>query len=85
MANEWEPQAGDSDKPSIRQVLHAATGDRDAEAEALAERAGDDVSADEAKTAVRRAHGDVPNDDTADDSDVATARDAEAAHEERTR
>ena len=38
-----------------RQALHAATGDRDAEAEALADRAGDDVDADAAKVAVQRA------------------------------
>ncbi len=43
------------DEPSLRQRLHAATGDRDAEAKALADRA--DVDPDAARTAVNRAHG----------------------------
>jgi len=48
------------DKPSLRQRLHAATGDRDAEAEAVADRAadeGEDVSERDAKIAVQRARG----------------------------
>ncbi len=43
--------------PSLRQRLHAATGDRDAEAEALADEAGGDVDTDDAKVAVQQAHG----------------------------
>ena len=44
------------ERASLRQVLHAATGDRDAEAEALAdETPGVDV--DDAKVAVQKAHG----------------------------
>lgn len=46
------------DSPSLRQRLHAATGDRDAEAKALADRA-DDIELDEAEQAVRDAHGDT--------------------------
>ena len=44
----------------IRQLLHAATGDRDAEARSLADRADDDVDEDAARDAVARAHGDRP-------------------------
>jgi hypothetical protein len=44
----------------IRQLLHAATGDRDAEARALADRADDDVDENAARDAVARAHGDRP-------------------------
>ena len=44
-----------TDRPSIRQWLHAATGDRDAEARALAARAG--ISLYAARKAVNRAHG----------------------------
>jgi hypothetical protein len=73
-----------SDK--LRQAVHAATGDRDAEAEALADRAGDDVDADAAKVAVQRAHGDRPDPDaTPSKSDLADPDDAEQAAEEQPR
>jgi len=69
------------DDPSLRQRLHAATGDREAEAEALADRAGDDVDVEAAKVAVNRAHGHAPEDvDT--DSELASPDDAEEAAEE---
>jgi hypothetical protein len=65
------------DTPSVRQLLHAATGDRDAEAKALADRAPDDVSEDDAKLAVELAHGDVHG-DAKPERDVASPEDAEA-------
>jgi hypothetical protein len=49
----------EADSPSLEQRLASAMGDRHAEAIALARRAGDAVGADEAKTAVREAHGDI--------------------------
>ncbi len=69
------------DDPSLRQKLHAATGDRDAEAEALADRSGDDVTVEDAKVAVNRAHGESV-DRVHTDSELASpadARDAAAA------
>lgn len=77
------------DSPSLRQQLHAATGDRRKEAEALADRSGDDVDVDEAEVAVRRAHGDIDTDLESDPkrraaaSDLANAIDAEHVHEEQ--
>lgn len=59
----------------IRQLLHAATGDRDAEAAALSDQA--DVSPDDARAAVRRTHGDVSDDGVPTERDVATPSDAE--------
>jgi hypothetical protein len=59
---------------SVRQVLHAATGDRDAEAEALAdENPGVDV--DDAKVAVQKAHGESVE-GSIPDHDVARSEDA---------
>jgi hypothetical protein len=75
MSNENE-----SDDPSLRQRLHAATGDRDAEAEALADRAGDDVDVDDAKKAVNRAHGESIEDVDTDDA-LASPEDAARAAE----
>ena len=57
--NDRDASVTDSDVPSLRQRLASATGDRHAEAKALAERAGDDVADDDATTAVREAHGDI--------------------------
>jgi hypothetical protein len=68
-----------------RQVVHAATGDRDAEAEALADRAGEDVDADDAKVAVQRAHGDRSDPDAAPKRGLADADDAQQAADEGTR
>lgn len=69
----------DRDEPSLAQRLHAATGDRDAEAEALAERVDDDdVDLDAAKIAVNRAHGDSPE-DVETDGAIASADDAQRA------
>ena len=72
---------GNEDEPSLRQRLHAATGDREAEAEALADRSGDEVDIEDAKVAVNRAHGHAPEDvDT--DSALASPEDAERAAED---
>jgi hypothetical protein len=65
------------DTPSARQLLHAATGDRDAEAKALADRSSEDVSEEDAKLAVERAHGDVHG-GPKPERDVASPEDAEA-------
>ena len=62
----------------LRQLLHAATGDRDAEAKALADRAGDEVSEADALIAVERAHGER-RDEEAEGVEVATVKDARAA------
>jgi hypothetical protein len=76
-------------KPSARQVLHAVTGDRHKEAEALADHSSDDVDVEDAETAVRRAHGDIDQDPARDprlravESDLAKPDDAERVHEQR--
>jgi hypothetical protein len=58
----------------LRQVLHAATGDRDAEAEALADETPG-VDLDDAKVAVQKAHGEsiegsIPDHDLASPEDA---------------
>ena len=68
------------DTPSVRQLLHAATGDREAEAKALADRAGADVDEDAAKVAVKVAQGDIHG-DTKPERDVASPEDAKAVEE----
>jgi hypothetical protein len=68
-----------SDKPSVRQKLAWATGDRDAEAEALVDRSPDDVTVDDAKLAVKRAHGDLGVEQPETESDIASPADAKAA------
>ncbi|UDY37906.1 hypothetical protein [Dermatobacter hominis] len=70
------------DSPSLRQRLHAATGDRDREAEALADRSPDDVSVDDAKVAVNRAHGHDPE-VRPTESEIASPEDAEQVADER--
>ena len=79
MADDADAKQND-DGPSVRQLLHAATGDREAEAKALADRS-DDVSEAEAKLAVERAHGDVHGEPRAE-GDVASTDDAAAVHDE---
>ena len=71
-----------ADKPTLRQRLHSATGDRDAEAKALADRAGETITEGEAKTAVQRAHGDLGVDEPTTESDIASPADAERVHDE---
>ena len=65
-----------SEAPSLRQRLHSATGDREAEAHVLAEEA--DVPEEEANRAVRKAAGD--QDAPAAKGNIARPADAEAAH-----
>jgi hypothetical protein len=47
------------ERPGLRQRLHAATGDRDAEAQALADQVDGEVDVDDAKVAVQRSHGEA--------------------------
>ena len=75
-----EPE-GHKRKATVRQLLHWATGDRDAEAKALADASDAPVSERAAKVAVQAAHGDIPSDKSHDDSEVAKPIDAEALHE----
>jgi hypothetical protein len=70
------------DEPSARQLLHAATGDREAEAKALADRSDDEVTEKDAKAAVERAHGDVHDRDRPE-HDVASPEDAKAVRDEQ--
>lgn len=77
------------DKPGLRQRLHAATGDRDAEAEAVADRVADegedDVTQRDAKIAVQRARGErgIGVGEPELDNELVTVDDAEAVAEER--
>ena len=72
----------DDDSPSLRQRVHAATGDRDAEAKALRDRSDGDVTEHDAKVAVQRAHGEAGANQPRPDHELATPSDAEAAHRE---
>ena len=77
------------DSPTLAQRLHAATGDRDAEAEELARNAPDEVSAEDAKIAVQRSHGEAADAgprpaERHPDEELAEPSDAEAVHDERT-
>jgi hypothetical protein len=69
-----------NDKPSLRQRLHWATDDRDAEAKALADRSGEAVDEEAAKLAVGRAHGEVRDGvEPEKEDDLATPEDAKTA------
>lgn len=81
-AVEGDAVEGD-DRPSLRQRLHAATGDRDAEAEALADEADDDVSVEDAKIAVQLARGERSTEAPDLDHDIATPSDAESVKQRR--
>jgi len=74
-------RAHDSVESTVRQALHVATGDREAEAQALADRTGGAVDDADARQAVRRTHGDVaggvPSGEHAE-SETATADDVRA-------
>jgi hypothetical protein len=73
-----EPSKDEMDEGvTVRQLLHAATGDRDAEARALADRADGDVDEDDARAAVGRAHGELARDGKPE-SDIADPDDARA-------
>src|SRR4051812_38933864 len=69
---------GESTGGKLRQMLHAASGDREAEAKALADRSGGEVSEEEALIAVERAHGEL-RDEEAEGVELATVKDAQAA------
>ena len=74
------PKVVHTDHPNLRQWLHAATGDRDAEARALAARAG--ISLYAARKAVNRAHGEsIERVHTA--RDLASPADARQVDDER--
>src|SRR3954452_11622020 len=73
----------DAAPASPRQLLHWATGDRQAEAKALADASDEEVTEEDAELAVRRSPGDLGSDDSPVDTDVASPEDAEAAHEDR--
>ena len=70
------------DQPTARQILHAATGDRDAEAQALAD-ADPEVSEEDALIAVQRAHGEAGPDAPQTKSDIAHQEDADEVRRER--
>jgi hypothetical protein len=77
------PTDESSDKPGLRQRLHWATDDRDGEAKALADRAGEEVDEEAARLAVDRAHGEVRDGQEPEkDDDLATADDAKVAAEQ---
>ena len=67
----------------FRQLLHWATGDREAEARALADASPEEVTVDDARAAVDQAHGEAPSAQERDPeaSDVAEVADAIAVHE----
>jgi hypothetical protein len=83
MNDRSETTSDEDEEPNVRQLLHAATGDRDAEAKALADRADGDVTEDDAEAAVKLAHGDQHG-EPRPEHDVAVPEDAEAVHEQRT-
>lgn len=76
------------DRPSVRQLLDAATGDREAEGKALADRAHrageEDVTEEDAELAVKRVHGDMAG-GPHEESDIASPEDAEEIEEHRDR
>jgi hypothetical protein len=76
-----DSQHRDDDSPSLRQRIHQATGDREREARALADRADDEIDERDAETAVRRASGDQT--EPAADDQLATPTDAREVAEER--
>ena len=81
MPEEPEHEEDEPAAPSLRQRLHSATGDRDAEARTLAEEAH--IPEDDAEHAVRKAAGD--QDAPAAQGDIARPDDAGPAQEERRR
>ena len=82
MASDHDQHDDGDHHTTIRQKLHWATGDRDAEAEALADESPAEVTAEDAKVAVLRAHGDAGVDEPGTESTVATPADAKAVHDE---
>lgn len=78
MADDENSDKSDSVGGKLRQLLHNASGDRDAEAKALADRSGGEVSEADALIAVERAHGER-RDEEAEGVEVATVKDARVA------
>jgi hypothetical protein len=70
----------ENQSPTARQLLHAATGDREAEAEELADRTGEEVDA--ARDAVRAAHHEIPGGPDKE-SDLASPSEVHEAARER--
>ena len=87
--NDGAASTAESDVPSLRQRFASATGDRHAEAKALADRAGEGVGPDEAKIAVREAHGDIESgaesvaSEPLSPSELASAADAQAVRDRK--
>ncbi len=77
-----QTEANDEGAPSLRQRLHSATGDREAEAEEL-QREAPDVSKEDARHAVKKAAGDLGPDEPAADDEMARPDDARAVRDER--
>lgn len=77
--------AADDGAPSLRQVLHAATGDRVAEAKALVDKSDGTIDDGDALVAVRQAHGDLAGGVAGpdNDSDIANAQNAAAVAADR--
>ena len=80
---EQDTDEHDTRPPNARQLLHWATGDRQAEAKALADASDEEVTEDDAELAVRRSHGDLGAKQSPVEGDLAAPEDADAAHEER--
>jgi hypothetical protein len=76
MADDDTTDGGEAEGPGLRQKLHWATGDRDAEARALADRAGDAVDEEDAYVAVKRAHGELRDELESGGEQLATVEEA---------
>jgi hypothetical protein len=74
------PDPRKDDHATLRQKLHWATGDREKEAEALAERTDGEVTSEEAERAVHKVHGDSGAADADTGGTIASTQDAEAEH-----
>ncbi len=91
MTNDDSNLDADPDAPPLRQRLASATGDRHAEAKALADRSGDAVSVAEAEIAVREAHGDIESvaeggaGDRRARTELASATDAETVRDRKSK
>ncbi len=71
------------DKPTVKQLLHWATGDREAEGKALADRTEGEVDPADAEEAVKRAHGDLGIDADIAEGDVADPEDVKKVAQEK--
>ena len=82
MASDHDQHDDGDHHTTIRQKLHWATGDRDAEAEALADREPE-VSEEDARIAVQRAHGEAGANAPQTEADIAHPEDARQVRHER--